>query len=139
MAQSTAFGTGTGAGGEPPAQGLALEQFHDHERSALVDAHVVDDAHVGVAQRPGGARLLLEPTDALGVAGKPARDDLDRDVAAEPAVVRAEHLSHPARPEGGEDRIGSERRTGGEHAGQWSAGALPPSDGFRPDRARGMS
>ena len=46
------------------------------------------------------ARFLLEATEAFRVGGDVRRQDLDRDVAPEPRVVRAIHLAHAAGAEG---------------------------------------
>ena len=55
---------------------------------------------VGVIEDPGGAGLLLEALQAVRVARKRGRQDLDRDLAAEPRVLRPVDLAHPARAEG---------------------------------------
>ena len=49
------------------AQRLAFEQLGDHVRRAVVRADVVDGEDVRVVERAGGARLLLEAPQAVGV------------------------------------------------------------------------
>ena len=87
--------------GPPVAQALgersAVEQFHDHERRALVVADVVDLDHVGVAgQAGGGARLADEALPAVGVLGEVGGQDLDRHAAVEDLVLGRVHGSHAA-------------------------------------------
>jgi Mg2+-importing ATPase len=48
----------------------------------------------------GGAGFLLEAPHAFRIAGLLERDDLDRHVAAEPAIAAAVHLAHAAGPMG---------------------------------------
>jgi hypothetical protein len=60
---------GEGTAAQPLAEGLPLEQLGDQEGRAVVGPCVVDYQDVGVAERPGRARLLLEAAQALGVAG----------------------------------------------------------------------
>ena len=69
-------------------------------------------------QRGGRARLGLEPAQALGIVGDVRRQDLDGDVAPEPAVVRAVHLTHPARAEGGTEHVRPEAGAGAGRHGQ---------------------
>src|SRR5207245_981199 len=49
--------------------------------------------------------LLLEALQAPGVRGKLHRQDLDRDLAAEPGVAGAIDLAHSARTERSEDLV----------------------------------
>jgi hypothetical protein len=61
-------------------------------------------------QRRGGAGLGLEAGQEVGVRGDRGRQDLDREHAIEPGIAHAVDLTHPARPERGEDFIGAELR-----------------------------
>jgi hypothetical protein len=54
----------------------------------------------------------LEPESARLVAGDLGKENLDRDLAAEPSVARPVDLAHAARPERGYDLVGSEARPG---------------------------
>ena len=74
---------------EHVAQRLAMQDFADDVRRALVRADVVDREDVGVIQRRRGARFLLEATQAVGVGRVGGRKNLDGDVAPEPLVARA--------------------------------------------------
>ena len=65
-----------------------------------------------MVQDPGGARLLLETAQALGVGGEGRRQDLDRHLAAEARVPRAVNLSHPPRSDRREDLVGTESGAG---------------------------
>lgn len=53
-----------------------------------------------------------KPGQAIGIIGDGGQEDLDRDVAVQSTVVRAIGLAHPARPEGSDDLIRAEARTG---------------------------
>ena len=66
-------------------------------------ADVVDGDDVGMVERRGGPRFLLEAPQASGSADTLGGQDLDRHLAPEPRVPRPVDLSHPARAEG--DRI----------------------------------
>src|SRR5262249_59028278 len=62
--------------------------------------------------RPG---LAIEAGDQIGVG---ARQDLDRDRAAQPRVGRLVDLAHPARAERRDDLVRADANAGGEaHAG----------------------
>ncbi len=89
-------------------QRLPLEQLLDQVRLPVVDAEVVDREDVGVVQRAGGARLVLEAAQALRVGGEHLGQHLDGDVAVQPPVARAIHLAHPAGSEGSGDLVGSD-------------------------------
>src|SRR6476469_8520860 len=54
---------------------------------------------------PRGARLLLEPADASGVARERSGDQLQRHVAAEALIAGAIDLAHPARAEPADDLV----------------------------------
>ncbi len=97
---------------EDRAQRLAFEELLDDVGRAVVLADVVDGGDVGVVQDAGGLGLLLEAAQAVGVGGEGGGEDLDRHVAAEARVLRAVHLSHPARADGGEDLVGAEPGAG---------------------------
>ena len=78
------------------ARGAPADVLHDHVVDAVDRAPVVDRDDVRVRQRRRGARLAAEPVDEPLVAGERAVQDLDRDLAREHGVVRAEDLAHPA-------------------------------------------
>ena len=50
---------------EALAEALALDQLHDQERVAVLVADVVDGDEIGVAQRRGRPRLLLEAREQI--------------------------------------------------------------------------
>ena len=62
---------------------------------ALLDG--VDGADVRMVQRRGGTRLLLEALERVGVAFSFSRQELQRNVASELAVLRLVHHAHAAR------------------------------------------
>jgi hypothetical protein len=102
---------------DPVAQCLPVEQLRDHVGRALVRPYVVDGDDVGMVERAGGAGLLLEAAQPLGVRGQRCGQDLDRDVARQPRVPRAVDLAHPARAQRGRDLVGPELGSSGEGHG----------------------
>ncbi len=52
----------------------------------VVETEVVDRDQVGVIERAGEPRLLLEAMDQLGVAGQSLVDDLEGDVSPQPCA-----------------------------------------------------
>jgi hypothetical protein len=77
-----------------------------------VVAHVVDDENVGVVQRTGGARLLLESPEPIRIIRDRGGQDLDRHVAPEPCIPGAIHLAHSALADGRGDLVWAESCTG---------------------------
>ena len=49
------------------AQRLAVEQLRHHERQLAFDAHIEDRDNVGVIERGGGLRFVLEAVETIGV------------------------------------------------------------------------
>ena len=87
------------------AQGPTFEQFRDDERSAFVHAELVNRKNVGMVQLPGGARFLLEPSEAIRVFCEGRRKHLDGHLAPEPRIPRAIDLAHAPGAEWGEDFV----------------------------------
>jgi hypothetical protein len=67
----------------------------------------VDGQDVGVVEKTGGARLLLEAAQAVGIRRELSGQDLDRDVTPDPLGPRSIHFPHPARTEQGNDLVGT--------------------------------
>src|ERR1019366_1673591 len=76
---------------------------------------VVDGQDVGMVEHPGRSRFLLEPPQRLDIPGEIAREDFDRDVAAEAGILRSVHLAHSARADGREDLVRTEHRARSKH------------------------
>ena len=74
----------------------------------------MDVRDVGVIQRGQKLRLTLEPREAIGIAGKESREDLDRDVAIQLLVAGTIHLSHSAFAKFGENVIWPDRASNAE-------------------------
>ena len=79
------------------AHGLAFQKFGDNVRRALKSADVKDSENVGMIQNARGARFLFESLQAVCVQRQFGREKLDRDVAAQRAVVGAINFAHSAR------------------------------------------
>ena len=65
-----------------------------------------------MVQDAGGARLLLEAAQPVGIGGEGRRQDLDRHLAAEARVPGAVDLSHSPRSDRREDFVGPESGAG---------------------------
>src|SRR5207247_8517219 len=114
---------------------------------ALVGAHVVHVAAVGVVERPGRARLLLEAAQRL-FALWAGPENLDGDVAVQLAIAGDENASHGATAQLALDLVSiveprqpvilvMQGRLG---VLVWRAGhAMPPSEHARRDRAASSS
>lgn len=61
-----------------------------------VPGDVVDGHDVGVVERRGGTRLLLEPARAVGVGRESGCQQLERHLAPQPPVFGEVNLAHPA-------------------------------------------
>ena len=90
-------------------QGLPFEQLRDDIGCALVGADIVDSEDVRVVQGAGGAGLLLEPTETVGISGL-LGEDLDRDLTLEAGVASPVNLAHAARAEQPHDLVRAESR-----------------------------
>ena len=105
---SSALRSGSGPRDNRAAQRLAVEQLGDHVRLPVGGADVVDRDDVGIVERRGGARLLLEAVQPVGVGGEVGRQHLDGDVAVEAVVAGAIDLAHPAGAQQADDLVRSE-------------------------------
>ena len=96
---------------------------------ALLDA--VDRADVRVIEGRERASLVLEPRPSIRVVREGVGQDLDRNRASEPGVVRAVHLAHAAGAEQRLDAEGPQQAAGREplhrvrNARQWSIAERP--------------
>jgi hypothetical protein len=90
--------------GEPAAVGV--------RRSDVVDRH-----DIRMVELARGARLALEPPEAIGVFGQRPRQHLDRDVALQPRVPGAIDLAHPAGADQRLDFVGSQACARGNGVG----------------------
>ncbi len=101
--------------GQAGAQGLALEQLGDEVDVPTLLPDVMDGQNAGMRQRRDGARLTRQPGDGVGIVAQMGREDLDRDVAPEPRVVRTIDLAHAARAEERDDPVRAEGRASRNH------------------------
>ena len=102
------------AGRAPPERrpALAFEQFGDRDTARRHTRRRRRARGCSGGKRGHGPRLVLEaPRRSGSAASRPAA--LDRDVAPEPRVARAVHLTHAARAEGADDLTRTETKTCG--------------------------
>ena len=77
-------------------QALAFQQLHGDEVLAVAFLDGIDGADVGVVERRGGARLLLEALQGVGVLLEIPGKKLKGDVTPEPGVLSFIHHAHAA-------------------------------------------
>ena len=103
------------------AQRVALDVFHRDERltgGGLTER--VDDADVGMVERGGRARFLLEAPRPRVVGAEVAGEDLDRDLASQLEVAGQINDAHAAGAELPADLVATELRSRGK--GHWGCG-----------------
>jgi hypothetical protein len=103
-----------GSGQQPLPQCGSVQKLRHDERRIALCADVVDREDIGVVEGSGGAGFLLEPLQAVSVARKSRRQDLDCDVAPQSRIARPIHHTHPAGAERREYFVGTEARAGGK-------------------------
>ena len=101
------------------AKSPAFDELHRDVDGAVGTADVVDVDDVGMIQAGGRARFLLEAPPPFGVRREVGRQHLQRDIAAQPAVVRAVDLAHPARGNRRNDVVASEARARSDCHVRW--------------------
>jgi hypothetical protein len=97
---------------DPLGERLPFDELEDQRaysgyRVGPFDA--INRADVRMIERREQPRFALEPRAALCVGREDRRENLDRDVAAEPGVSRAIDLPHSSRSESGVDVVYAER------------------------------
>jgi hypothetical protein len=102
-------------------------QLHDDEVDPIRTVEVEDRRDVGMRQPGEGIRFPVEAAAGLVIRERAFGKDLDRHVAVELLVVGAEDLAHPARPQGLDDSVVSERA-----ADHTVPQALIPTEGAAP-------
>ena len=75
---------------------------------------VVQDADIGMIQRRHRPGLVLEALPDIVTFGNVIRQDFDSNGAVKPRIPGLVYLAHPARPDGGEDFVGSELVAGSQ-------------------------
>jgi hypothetical protein len=95
------------------AQGLAFDQLADDVDEAILAADVVYGNDVGMIERAGRARLLLESLAAAGVAGDIRWKHLEGDGAGQAVVAGAIDFAHAARAQKGNDLVRADPGAGG--------------------------
>ncbi len=93
------------AGVEPLLQGLPVHQLHRQETDAATFEGAEKGRDVGVLDRREQPRLATEPAHGVGFEGQLRMQELERDVAFEIVVPRAEDLSHAPGAETAEDAV----------------------------------
>jgi hypothetical protein len=100
---------------QPSTQGFAFQKLRDQIRRTFVLAKIMNRQNVGMIQRRYRPRLLLEPPQPFGVAGKRPRQNFDGHVAIQPRIAGAIHLTHASDAEQGLDLVRTELRSRRKH------------------------
>ena len=95
MAHLRACSRGSGPFCSRSARVVSLQILHDQVVDAVVLAHVVEGADVGVGEAGDGLGLPLEALSKGGVGGELRGEDLQGDGAVQAGVLRPVHLAHP--------------------------------------------
>ena len=94
--------------------GDAVEKLGDDERRAIVRAEIEDDQQIGMIERAGGARLLLEALQMIAILRQRRGQHLDRHLPPDARVARAVDLAHATGAERAGDLVGAEAGADGE-------------------------
>ena len=103
-----AFGQGQRPRFEALGEGRAGDELHDERVRFAAGLDAIDLRDVRVVELRQQLRLALEARETLLVLGERCRQDLDRDFALEPRVVRAVDLAHAAFAQLGGDLVGTD-------------------------------
>ena len=87
-----------------------------------METNVLNGDQIGMIERTGESRLLLEADDELGVTSEGLVDDLESDVPSEPGVPRAIDFRHSPGAEGGEHFVRTQPAAGSQSHDE----TLPP-------------
>ena len=90
---------------DPVSQRRPLDQFHHQARRAVEAFDAVDVRDVLMIQRGQCLAFPFKSAEAFGIRGNELRQNLDRDVAAQPRIVCAVHRAHAAFAELGDDFV----------------------------------
>ena len=85
--------------GQPAAEGLAFQQFHDDIGNGVLRIIVVDSEDVRVGERGKRLGLAFKASESFGIACKGLGLDFHGDLAPEPRIASAVHFPHAARAE----------------------------------------
>ena len=110
-------------------KGVAVEVLHDEEVDLIVRADVVQRADVRMGKRGDCPRLAAQPRAHMLIERSTGREKLERHPAIEAGVTRAEHLTHPSRPDEPFDTVRPEL-----HSWARSGSIIEQGRGSRPQR-----
>ena len=92
----TASRHGMGPRAKRILRAFAFEQLDDGDGFAVDDGQLVNRHHVFMRERRDGTRFVFESSPHFGIAREVGGQDLQRDVAPEPGIVRTVHFAHAA-------------------------------------------
>jgi len=89
---------------------LALDELHHDRAHTATLFEAVDVRDVRVIDGRQRLRFAIEPREPVGVARERIGQDLQRNIAIELRISRAEHLAHPANTDARDDFVDAEAR-----------------------------
>jgi hypothetical protein len=90
------------------SQSLSLQTFHDDKAQSILIPYIEENHDIGMGKRGNGPGLTLESRQHVDITRKMFWQDLDRDVPAEPRIVRTKDLSHSASTQERRDFVGAD-------------------------------
>jgi hypothetical protein len=93
-----------------PGENLTFDQFEHQMIDVSGFLETVDGRDVGMVERGEDAGFATEARDPIGIVDEGRRQGLDRDVAAEPRVVRPVDFTHPPGAERRDELVRPEAR-----------------------------
>src|SRR5439155_602000 len=82
---------------------------------SVVETEIVHHHDVRVVEGPGGACLMIEAREMVGIGSRCRAQDLDCHFAPEAWITRPVHLAHPAGIQRSEDLVAIQMRSRTEH------------------------
>lgn len=101
---------------DPLGERVAADESQHERAHAVAFLDPVNRSDMRMIERGQHARLPLEASQSISVVGKRPRQYLDRDIASEPGITGAVHLTHPAHADPFVHEICAEATAGDVHA-----------------------
>src|SRR5581483_2071921 len=101
-----AYGKRSAAQARP--QGFTFKQFRDDVRRIVLAANIKQRQNIRMVKRSRGSRLLLKAAQALWIAARARRQNLNGNFASQAWIARPVNLTHSARSQFGKNFVGTE-------------------------------
>ena len=124
------------AGCDLVAERGAVDEFRDNEQLVVGFLERVDRADARMGERRGGPRLAPQPFALHWIACQVRSEHLERDLPSQSRIRREVHASHASAADFFDDRVRTERRSGGERGVVGEQIGHPLDNRFRQEVAR---